>query len=311
MVKVVGAASVFIDIYVYFADFAKPGETVIADGAFFGVGGKGNNQMTACRAAGAEVFPISKIGNDFLADIAVKHFEKTGMSLKRVEKIDGVSTGFADMEVSSTEKQNKLYIVKGASAFVKDTDVYAADEDFKDCSVVLTQFETDVSSVFACKALAEKYGKPFILNCAPAVPVSDELFCGLDFITPNETEAEFYTGIKITDTDTAREAAKAFIGKGVKNVIITLGKEGAYYTNGETELFVPGLKVEAVDPTGAGDTFNGYFACALAEGNSVLKSMRLANCAAALSVTKKGASASIPARGEAEAFYESNYGEKF
>lgn len=311
MVKIIGAASVFIDIYVYAPDFAKAGETVIADGAFFGVGGKGNNQMTACRLAGAEVFPIAKIGNDFLADIAVKHFNKFGISQKYIGKTDGVSTGFADMEVSITEKQNKLYIVKGASAFVKENDVIAAEQDFKDCSVVLTQFETDISAVCACKKLAQKYGKPFILNCAPAVSVSDDLFDGVDFITPNETETEFYTGIKLTDMDRTREAAKILINKGVKNVIITLGKDGAYYTNGEIESFVSGLKMDAVDPTGAGDTFNGYFACALAEGNSVLKSMRFANCAAALSVTKKGASDSIPTRKETEAFYEKVYGEKF
>ena len=118
------------------------------------------------------------------------------------------------MVVDNGKKQNRLYILKGGSAFVTAEDIYKAEEDFKDCDVVIAQFENDISAVVACKELAKKYNKKFILNPAPCSMVDNDFWKDIDFVTPNEIEAEFYTGVKLSDMDKTREAAKVLINKG-------------------------------------------------------------------------------------------------
>ena len=176
--------------------------------------------------------------------------------------------------------------------------MYAAEKDFADCDAVLTQFETTLDAVWAAKELANKYDKPFILNPAPYIPVPEEIFDGVDYVTPNETEAEQYTGINVETKEDCRIAAEKFLNWGVKNVIITLGVRGSYFTDGKQELIIPALKVKAVETTGAGDAFNGGLATAIAEGMPNEKAMQFATCTSAISVTRYGSSPSMPKRNE-------------
>ena len=183
-----------------------------------------------------------------------------------------------------------------------------AEADFVDCDVVLTQLETGDEPIYAAAKLAKKYNKPFILNPAPYRPLSDDLLAMVDYITPNETEAGYLTGIEINSIEDAKAAAKKLLALGVKNVIITLGVNGEYYTDGYREIHVPGIKVNAVETTGAGDAFNGGFATALGEGMDIEKALKFANCTAAISVTRLGAAESMPARDEIDAFMKEKYG---
>ena len=184
----------------------------------------------------------------------------------------------------------------------------AAEADFADCDAVLTQFETTLEAVLASKELAAKYGKPFILNPAPYVPVPEGLFDGVDLVTPNETEAEQFTGIKVETVEDCRRAAAKFFEMGVKSVVITLGVRGAYFTDGEQEMVVPSIRVKAVETTGAGDAFNGGLATAIAEGLPMETALQFATCTAALSVTRLGSSQFMPRREEIIALMEKAFG---
>jgi ribokinase len=137
-----------------------------------------------------------------------------------------------------------------------------------------------------------------ILNPAPAQPLSDDLLGTLYLITPNETEAEFLTGIKVVDTITAEESASILRGKGIQNVIITMGASGAYLLSGSISVMISGIPVKAVDTTAAGDVFNGALAVAISEGNELEEAIAFANNAASISVTRMGAQASAPYRHE-------------
>jgi len=148
------------------------------------------------------------------------------------------------------------------------------------------------------------------LNTAPFQEIPDGLIDGADYITPNETEAEFFSGIPVVDEESAEKAALKLIEMGAKNVVITLGKMGAFFTNGKEKLMVSSIKVNAVDTTGAGDAFNGGFATAIASGADIKTALRFANCVGALSVTKRGTSPAMPHKEEIVALYEKEYGEK-
>ena len=166
------------------------------------------------------------------------------------------------------------------------------------------QLETPLSTIEAAAELAAKNGVPVILNPAPAQSLSDALLQKVSILTPNETEAEMLTGIHIDNDDDAQAAAQALITKGVTSVIITLGAAGAYVHSDEFTGMVPGFKVDPVDTTAAGDTFNGTLAVALAEGQSLTQAVRFAHAAAAISVTKLGAQPSAPAREVIEQFLQ-------
>ena len=175
---------------------------------------------------------------------------------------------------------------------------------------MLAQFETTVEAVEAAKELAQKYNKPFILNPAPYINVPASLFDGVDYVTPNETEAEQFTGVKVDTLEDCRMAAKKFFEMGVKHVIITLGVRGVFFADGEKELMVPALKVKAVETTGAGDAFNGGFTTAIAEGLDIETALKFATCTSAISVTRLGSSLSMPYRHEILALLEKEFGVK-
>lgn len=310
MSKIVGAGSLVVDITAYATHMPIDGETTLGSRLKLGPGGKGSNQMTAAHRAGAEVKIISKLGDDFLSDILIKHYENEGMSREYIESVKDGETSGALIEVNEETAQNRIIVVKAVNEQVVAADVAKAEKDFADCDAVLTQLETSIEAVEKCKEFAQIYNKPFILNTAPFQKIPEDLFDGIDYITPNETEAEFFSGIAVTDEKSAEKAANELLKKGVKNVVITLGKGGVFYTNGKEKLLIPSIKVDAVDTTGAGDAFNGGFATAIASGADIKTALRFANCVGALSVTKPGTSPAMPMKEEIYALYEKEYGEK-
>lgn len=287
------------------------GETVKGTTIRFGPGGKGSNQMTAAHRAGSDVKLIGRRGDDFLGRILKEHYDREGMSEQYVVVDADGETGGALIEIDESDAQNRIIVVFAANEEVTEENVYAAEKDFADCDVVLTQFETTKEAVKAAKELAQKYHKPFVLNPAPFIEVPKEIFNGVDYVTPNETEAEQYTGIKVDTLEDCRVAAKKFIDMGVKNVIITLGVRGAFYTDGTQEIVVPSIKVKDLETTGAGDAFNGGLATAIAEGMPIETALQFATCTAALSVTRLGSSLSMPAREEIAELMKKNLKRRF
>lgn len=310
MAKIIGPGSLTTDITGFAPRLPVAGETVKGTTLVFGPGGKGNNQMTAAQRAGSSVKIIGARGNDVLGDILKKHYEQNGMSEEHVTVLPDCETGAALIEIDESDAQNRIVIILGANGTVTGENVARAEKDFADCDLVLTQFETTVDAVLEAKKLAKKYGKPFVLNPAPYIDAPDGLFDGVDYVTPNETEAKLFTGIKVDTIDDCKKAASKFFEMGVKNVIITLGVRGAFFTDGKRELLVPALKVKAVETTGAGDAFNGGLATAIAEKMPIETALKFATCTSAISVTRKGSAPSMPMRHEIEALLEEAFGIK-
>lgn len=310
MAKIIGPGSLNVDVTGYAPHLPVHGETTMGTAIRVSPGGKGNNQMTAAHRAGSEVYIIGHRGSDMMGQIMARHYATEGMSEKYVCVDPLVETAGALIEIDETDGQNRIIVALSANEHVDRARVLAAEADYADCDAVLTQFETTTEAVLASKELAAKYGKPFILNPAPYVPVPEGLFDGVDYVTPNETEAEQFTGIQVDTVEDCRKAAAKFFEMGVKKVVITLGVRGAYFTDGREEIFVPALKVKAVETTGAGDAFNGGLATAIAEGLPMETALRFATCTAAISVTRLGSSQSMPRREEIIALMEREFGVK-
>lgn len=309
MAKIIGTGSLIIDLTGYAPHLPVDGETSLGSSIKIGPGGKGGNQINAASRAGAEAVIISAMGNDFLSGVIKDHYKNEGLSTEYIKIIDGAETGSAIIEVNEETAQNRIIVVKGANDLITKEDVLKAEKDFADCDAVLTQLETSMESVICCKSLAKKYHKPFILNPAPFQKLPEGIIdSDIDYITPNETEAEFFTGVHIENADDAKRAAEILLAKGVKNVIITLGKQGVFYTDGKRDIKLDSIKVNAVDTTGAGDAFNGGFAAAIAMGLEIETALKFANCTGALSVTKYGTSPAMPKKEEIFALLKKEYG---
>jgi ribokinase len=181
-------------------------------------------------------------------------------------------------------------------------DIKKADKVIRSAAMLVVQLETPLATVQAAAEVAVKAGVPVILNPAPARPLPNSLLQLIAILTPNETEAELLTGIKVTDETAAAKASARLRSRGVRTVILTLGSRGAFLADVNGQQLVPGFKVKAVDTTAAGDIFNGTLAVALAERKSLVEAVRFANAAAALSVTRPGAQPSAPVRADIERF---------
>ncbi len=299
-VLVVGSANT--DITATLPRFPRPGETVSGTSMAFHPGGKGNNQASAAKMAGVSTGFLSKIGKDSLAITLTDHFAAIGLDTSRLIVDPAVTTGCALIEVQSTDGQNRIVVIPGANHAITPADIQAAETAFDEAGILLTQLEIPLEVVEAALELGRKKGLTTILNPAPATPFPEHFYPLIDYITPNETEAESYSGIPVESDADAEKAARFFLDKGVGHVIITLGKRGSYYTDGTHSFFTPAFTVDAVDTTGAGDAFNGAFAAALAEGMDAGEAIRFATAFSAISVTRPGAASSMPTKEETEAF---------
>ena len=304
MSRIFVAGSFNVDITCYAPRIPRHGETVPGTSANISSGGKGFNQATAAAHAGSDVVMLSKIGDDPLSNIALGCYEKEGVSTKLLSVVKGVNTGCAFIEVEETTAENRIVIVSGANALVQREDVENAKDEIAASDYALTQLETSLESVTALADTCRALGKPLILNPAPAKPLPDSLFESVSIFTPNETEAEFYTGVKIETDQDAERAADVLLKKGVKCAIITLGKKGVFYKTACESGIIHAPKVKAVDTTGAGDAFNGALASRLASGENLIDAMKFACAFASLSVTKKGAADSMPSLKEVTEFLE-------
>jgi len=306
MKKIVVFGSFVVDLMGRGPHLPVPGETVKSGFFKMGAGGKGFNQGVAAHKAGGDVTMVTKLGKDTFANVALDTMRELGMDTSRVILTDEYPTGVALIEVDETTGQNAIMVIPSACDHIEDSEVDALSELIAGADILLTQLETNMSSIRRVIEMASELGKTIILNTAPVQPVADDLLAKVTIVTPNEVEAGILTGIPVTDADSARKAAEWFLAKGVKKVVITMGGMGAFVADGDLRQMTPAFHVNALDTTGAGDAYNGGFVTALAEGKDMLDACRFAAATAAISVQRMGTTPAMPTREEIDAFLKAN-----
>ncbi|MCP9750957.1 ribokinase [Ferruginibacter sp. HRS2-29] len=296
MKKIIVVGSANTDMVVKAKSLPLPGETLLGGTFFMYAGGKGANQAVAAARLGGEVTLVAKVGNDIFGQETTLNLQKENINTDFVFVDENVPSGTALIMVNE-EGENCIVVAPGANSYLLPADIVAV-EFLHEAEIILMQLETPVATIEAVAKKAKANNQKVIINPAPAQKLSDELLNGLFLITPNETEASLLSGVTVTDEASAAEAAAIFLTKGVQNVIITLGKHGAYFQNQDQRLKIDAPVVHAKDTTAAGDTFSGALAVAVTEEMDWDSAIKFAVQAASISVTKMGAQASIPYRNE-------------
>jgi ribokinase len=298
-VLVIGSSNT--DMLVKVDRLPQSGETILGGEFATAAGGKGANQAVSAARAGGEVTFIARVGADTFGQLALDALHANGIHTDYVVRDPARPSGVALIFVAKTG-QNSIAVAPGANGKLSPADVRKAKSALCSASVLLLQLETPLPTVQAAVQLAAAAGVRVILNPAPARPLPARLLENLYLLTPNEIEASRLTGVVVNSQETAALAAAKLLARGVQNVIITMGARGAYVAGPGVRRFIAAHKVNAVDATGAGDTFNGALAVAIAEGQSLFEAASFANAAAALSVLRLGAQTSAPTRKEIEHF---------
>jgi len=301
MNRLVVLGSVNADHVLRVPHFPRPGETLTGHSYQVVPGGKGANQAVAAARLGAPVSFIARIGDDAIGQQMRQGFEQDGIDVSAVELDETLPTGIAIIYVSD-EGENSIGISAEANGALSPAMVKRHEAMIADAYTLLLQLEVPLESVFEAAKLARSHGTRVVLNPAPARPLPADLLALVDLITPNQTEAELLTGVKVSDEASAALAADRFHQMGISDVMITLGSQGVYCSNARQQQLIPGFRVEAVDTTAAGDTFNGALLAAELAGADFNAAVRFAHGAAALSVTKFCAQSSIPSKVEVDAF---------
>ena len=270
------------------------GETILGNKYNVGPGGKGCNQAVAIARLGAKVNFISKIGKDSYGELALETLKKNNINTESVIQDEKLQTGVAGILVDKNSGKNAINVIVGAPSTLKINEINKHINIIKSSKIFLTQLEVPKDVTLHCLKTAKENRCLTILNPAPASEITKEFYSNIDYFTPNETEAEFYTGIKITNEKEAKQAADKLINLGIKKVIITLGEKGLFYSDGNEEIYLTANSVKAIDTTGAGDAFNGGLAFGLLKEKPIKECLEFANKVAGLSTTKLGAGDAMP-----------------
>lgn len=269
------------------------GETILASQMKTAFGGKGGNQAVACGRLGGHVCMIGAIGNDSIGGEMLENLKNNGVDIKGIRKLDG-SSGMAVINVDS-KFENTIVVNPGVNSLLTKEHIIESEELFNECDVVLTQLEIPIEVVNETINMAEKWGKKVILNPAPAQKIDDEILSKVYAITPNETELKI-----LTECDNIEEGAKRLLSKGIRKVIVTMGSRGCLYIDGTLEKSYKAFKVNTVDPTAAGDTFNA--ALVVRMNDNMDEAIEFASKSAALTTTRIGAQNAIPFLRDVESF---------
>lgn len=303
MARVLVVGSSNTDLVVRASRIPSPGETVLGEDLFITPGGKGANQAVAAARLGAEVRMIARIGRDMFGDAALESLSDSGVSTDLIVRDSAAPSGVALISVDASG-QNAIVVAPGSNARLSSQDISDRWEAFEWADVVVVQLEIPPETVVAAVHSALTAGKQIVLNPAPSPTYDLEpILPKVSLITPNEHESRALTGL--SGVFDVRCELNALRDLGVGTAIITLGGEGAAGLDGENLCILPGIPVDVVDTTAAGDCFTGAIAVATAERMAFQDAMRFANAAAARSVMKTGAQASLPTRLEVAALLSS------
>lgn len=295
-----------IDLITYIDRMPKEGETLEAPDFKMGFGGKGANQAVAASKLESDVMMVSKVGDDLFGENTIKNLKDNGINTDFVTVQKNQASGVAPIFVDKNSK-NSILIIKGANKNLSTQDIDSASEELKKCSLIILQLEINLETVYYAIDFANKNHIPVLLNPAPCIPTLDLSYvCKCDFFAPNESELGILTNRPVNTVAEIKEAAHFIANKGVKNVIVTMGSKGVLWINNNEEHFVEAHKVNAIDTTGAGDSFIGCFAHFYVTTKDILLSLQRATAFAALSVTRYGTQSSYPTKQEFEDYIKQN-----
>jgi ribokinase len=291
-----------VDLVTYSDRSPAKGETIEAPEFAMGFGGKGSNQAVAAARLGADVMVVTRVGDDLFGPGTRQNYLDNGIDASHVEAVPGTSSGVAPIFVDPSG-ENCIYIIKGANGHLTPADVDRAAADLKRCKLIVLQLEIPLETVYHAIAFGAEHGIETLLNPAPAVAHLDVEKCSrATFLVPNETELATLTGMPTETNEQAVAAARSLIARGIRTVIVTLGKRGSMLVTAERQQHIPGFPVQAMDTTGAGDAFIGSFAHYYVATGDLEGALHKASLYAADAVTRPGTQKSFAAAAEFEAF---------
>ena len=301
MQKILVIGSFMTDLVIQSDRFTEEGETIIGNSFGQFTGGKGANQAVAAARLGGNVEMLGELGDDSFGKDQIASMNENGIKNDNVLFSKTVPSGIGNPQLDGNGN-NRIVVVPGANFEFSPADLDKLEHVIEESDIIILQLEIPIETVYEAITLAGKHGKTVILNPAPAQDLDPKYAKDVTYITPNEHEAQLLTGINTENMEGIKAAAHALLEQGYKNVLITLGDKGSYFTDGNSEVTVKSHKVKAVDTTAAGDSFIGAFAYGLSVGNSIEQSLDYASAVSAVAVTKMGAQPSLPTRDEVDAF---------
>lgn len=295
--------SLVFDLVAKADTFPKVGQSVL--GNFFGMfpGGKGANQSLQIAKLKQKVFLVGKVGDDFFGNKILKSLKSGGVNIGLVDKDKKTTTAIANIIVDKTG-HNQIVMVPAANMQIKKEQINKNKNLIAKAKILLLQFEIPLEINLLAMQIAKKNKVKIILNPAPAKKVADNILKLADFITPNETELEIISEVKIKSLNSVEKGCEILYNKGIKNIIVTLGEKGCFLYNKNGGKLFKAFKVQAVDTTAAGDAFNGAFCVGLLNNEPLEKCIMLAQAAGALATTKYGAQPSLPSLREVNKFLQ-------
>ena len=298
--------SLNMDLVVRTAHMPVPGETVRGEGFQTIPGGKGANQAAAIALLGKQAIMVGRVGADAFGPRLIENMVRQGVDVSHILATPGVASGNA-MIIVDALGQNSIVIASGANGLVSPADVDDCEAILRQVDFLVLQLEIPMETVAYAVEKASSFGVQVVLNPAPATDLPDELLQHVDYLVPNETEAQILTGVDVVDTASAEVAARALRVAGARHVIVTLGERGSLTVGGGETFHTAAPEVEVVDTTAAGDAFVGGLVVGLGRGDALPVAVRFATCAGALAVTRFGAQTSLPSAAEAQALYDRQY----
>lgn len=297
MNKIIVIGSSNTDMVVQTSHLPVPGETILGGEFLMNQGGKGANQAVAVKRLGGSLVFVARLGNDILGQQSLQTFQQEGINTDYItldkEKASGVALISVDQQA-----ENCIVVASGANMNLGNEDIDRIENEMHAGDILLIQLEIPISTVIYAVQKAYEKGVKVILNPAPVQKLPESLFPYLYMITPNRIEAEMLTGIQINTEEDIVVVAEALHKMGVQNVVITLGSKGSFVQEKEKSYRIKACKVDPVDTTAAGDTFNGALSVALSENLDLKEAVQFASKASSVAVTRMGAQSSIPYRSE-------------
>jgi ribokinase len=299
--KILVLGSSNVDLILKIPRFHDPGETIRCENSITVFGGKGANQAITIKQLGGDAFLLTKVGNDPYGKSYRQYLSGKGLDQKLILVDKKLPTGMAVIELTQ-KGENRIIAFLGANGSLSINDLQKLAKYWKGVGIFVTQLEIPIATVEMGLKMAKDHQALTLLNPSPAVKLSPHLLSLVDFIVPNEVEAQLLTGIQWKEDKDLRKIAQKLLKLGPKNVVITLGSKGLFFKNEIEEIRMKAFKVKVIDTTAAGDAFMGALAFGLSEGKSIRDVLIFANAAGALATTKMGAQPSLPFKKDLDIF---------